>query len=143
MGRDPNAIAAALTLYVFIGLPVGTLVQAILLRAAAKWAERMEIRFGDACRTMFFSILVSLFVGFITGVVYGVSGAVKYYGQLPMQIVLLPLLILIQARIISIAHTLTFRKGLKIALFMLLIQASLIAVVGGGVWLLFKLIYAR
>ena len=50
-----------------IGLALGSLVGAVILRAAAQWAEKLDIPFGSAYVTVLLSAFVNYVIGFIPG----------------------------------------------------------------------------
>lgn len=103
----------------FAGL-VGNLLSAIVLRAAAKWAENRELPFGAAYGTMFQAYLVALAMSLPTGFILGASGTsevVILATQVPLSLVGF----LVQSAMISSRHDLPFIKGVKISGFMLLI----------------------
>ena len=116
------------------GLAIGGTIGAVVLRAAASWAEGIDIPFGSAFATAVIAGFVNALIGGVAGFAYGLATAAP--GQppnlLPLQIVLFPVGILVQSAVISQRHSLTFGKGFKISLFMLLI-AIIIGIVVAAV----------
>lgn len=119
---------------VFVAL-IGSLIGAIFLRAAAKWAENLEFPFGAAYTTVLLTCLINLAIGLTLGLVLDACDAGKG-AELAMLVILLPMGFLIQSCMISDRHNLPLAKGLKIAGFMLLINL-LIGIVFGGIVVVF------
>jgi hypothetical protein len=114
----------------FFLVVIGSLIGAVILRAAAKWAENLEFPFGAAYTTVLLTHLINFAIGLPIGFVLGASGAGKG-AELAMQVILLPVGFLIQSAMISSRHNLPFAKGAKIAGFMLLIGLLIVVVVYG------------
>jgi len=112
---------------------VGSLLAAMVLRAAAHWALRLEIEFWSAFETVFFAGLVNGAIGFAAG--FAMRAAFRdrpdllLYGQLAMLVVNF----LVLSVVIRWRQELSFRQSLKVTLHMYLILLLIAAVAGAAV----------
>jgi hypothetical protein len=117
----PNDIG--LTVFGFVGalagLFIGALVGAVILRAAAKWAEKMEIPFWSAVGTVLVYTLADLAIGMVVALLAGVMGDKPKHSMVHGLVG--PVAFLLQSAVISGRHNVTFGKGIKISIFMWLV----------------------
>lgn len=105
---------------------IGSLIGAVLLRAAAKWIASLEIGFGKAYSTVLTAPIIS--VGAVGGLL-ALAGPADV--AIPaMRIICLPVPFLIQAGVINWRFSLTFSKALLITLVMLATYIAIIIVAG-------------
>ena len=106
----------------------------MILRAAAKWAEKMEIPFWSAVGTVLVYSLANLAIGSVVALLAGVMGAGPKHAML--QGLAAPVGFLLQSAVISGRHNVAFGKGIKISIFMWLVTLLIgiaVAVVTIGV----------
>ncbi len=104
--------------FVLLGqIVVGSLVAAIVFRAAMKWIEKREVPFGQAYMTMLLSGLATGILGFFLGLLValgtGSHDAVQAAGVL-----MLPGGFLLQSELISLRHRLSFGRACLVSLGM-------------------------
>jgi len=102
----------------FIGLVIGSLISAVILRAAAKWVEDLEIPYGEAYVTMLLSGVVNLIMGALVGFAVG-FGTGSINAVQAAALLLVPVGFLIQSGFISSRHEVSFGSGFLISLLMI------------------------
>jgi hypothetical protein len=126
--------AAATLIGVIIGglfaLVVGSLISAILLRAAAQWMKRLVIPFGSAYVTVLGAGLVNMVIGFGLGVMVGMITGGKPGSLLGLQIAMFLIGFLITAAFISSRHSVTYGDALFIEIGMFLIALAIGVILG-------------
>ena len=116
-----------------IGGAIGSLIGAVLLRAAAHWIIKEDVSYGKAYVTVFFSTLANLVIGFVVGFAMGSSsqseGTIAFATFL-----MLPIGFFVQAGIIAFTLMIDFGKACLISLTMIGLALGIAAVVGGLVF---------
>ncbi len=110
------------------------LVGAVILRAAAKWAERLDLAFWPSVVTVVAYTAANVALGLVVAALAGMIGPGPKHGML--QGLATPVGFLLQSAVISGRHHVSFLKGIKISFFMWLVTVLLgiaIAVVTIGV----------
>lgn len=116
-----------------VGLSLGGLIAAVLLRAAAHWVAQMDVPMGKA-----FGIgVVNMVLGYIVSLGAKMLGVAA--GNPVVSLVSLPLGFLLQAVIITVALPVNFGKGLLITLVMMLLVLAIALVLGGGCYAIMTL----
>ncbi len=127
-----SAYQMGLLVGTLVGLAIGSaiisLIGAFILKVAANWAEGLDLDYGDAFGTVFFSYLINSGLGFTTGAAFGTGDQQK---DLPMNIILLGASFLVQASMISLRHEMSFLRGAKVSLFMYLVSLVIVIVFVG------------
>jgi len=102
-----------------VGLFIGVLVGAVILRAAAKWAEKLDLPFWSSVATVLIYSLGGCAIGFVAALLAGVMGDGPKHQMLEGLVA--PAGFLLQSAVISGRHKLSFGKGIKISIFMWLV----------------------
>jgi hypothetical protein len=104
---------------------IGSLIGAVLLRAAAKWVARLDVPFGKAYWTVYIAYICNFALAHLLGsaVAYDTNsiGAVNV-----LQVIVLPVGFLIQSGIISSRLELSFGKGCLISITMIGIALAIV-----------------
>jgi hypothetical protein len=103
-----------------VALSILVLVGAVLLRAAAKWAERLDLPFWSSVETVSIYTLGGCALGFVMAYLASLVGDVPK--QHVLQGTVAPLGFLLQSAVISGRHRVSFGKGIKISIFMMLVS---------------------
>jgi hypothetical protein len=101
-------------------LSLGVLVGAVILRAAAKWAEKLDLPFWSSAETVLIYTLGGCALGFGVALLAGVMGEGPKHRMLEGLVA--PAGFLLQSAVISGRHKLSFGKGIKISIFMWLVS---------------------
>jgi hypothetical protein len=133
MRPDPASVVPFFLMLAALGAFIGGLVSAIVLRAAAHWALRLEIEFWSAFGTVFFASLVNGAIGFVAGLAMSTAFHENPALLLPGELAMLLVNFLVLSVFVSARHTLTFRQAMKVVLYMYLIVLLIVVVVGAAV----------
>jgi hypothetical protein len=115
MRPDPGSIIGITLVLGIVALFIGSLVSAIILRAAAHWAIKLEIEFWSAFGTVFFAGLVNCTIGFVVGALVGPENpSALLLGELGMLFVNF----LVLTIFVSVRHTLPSGKAMKVVAYM-------------------------
>lgn len=114
---------------------VGALIGAVFLRASAKWIAKLDVEFGRAYLTVFFTYLINVFIGIIGAMVLFVivpSGlSIDPDAALGLfYLSVIPIAWLIQACLIKARHPVTFNQACLMALIMFAIGLVLLCSFG-------------
>ncbi len=121
----------------FLGILIGSLIGAVILRAAAKWIIKEDITFGDAYITVFLSAVINLVIGFIIGFAVG-SATQSPEAVNVATYVSIPIGFLIQSWIISSRLHTSFGTACLISLTMFGIMIGIGLIVGGIVFVVMQ-----
>jgi len=108
--RHTRNTTGALILLAPIGLAIGCLIGAILLRAAAQWVESLDVPLGEAFIIVFISWLIGIGVGLLLKLITVAMPAVQFLS--------FPISLLVQAHVIYWRLKVTLGKALLISLVM-------------------------
>ena len=114
---------------------VSALIGAVLLRASGKWIAKLDVEFGRAYLTVFFTYLINAFIGMFGAMVFVViapsalsidpDAAVGLF-----YLSVIPIAWLIQACLIKARHPVTFNQACLMALTMFAIGLVLLCSFG-------------
>jgi len=130
MDLEPGARLFLIVLALLGGALILSLLGGVFLRAAAKWAENLDLTYGSACKTALLPYLINFGVGLTTGFALATSAAGRDSQQV-LQLLSLPLGFLIQTAMISWRHSLTFGKALEVSCLMAIIGVLFFIVTAG------------
>lgn len=116
-----------------IGVTLGSLIGAIILRAAAKWVLKEDIAFGNAYLTALMCYLLSVGLSIVILPIAAASGSLLAANI--MTILSIPVNFLIQSSIISARLKTSFGKACLVSLMMLAIVIGIFIIVTGIVFL--------
>ena len=116
----------------FIGCFIWSLIGAVILRAAAKWVQNLEVGFGNAYVTVLLSALANLGLGCVIGIAVGIVGRPAATEETLVLIAAsaLPVGFLIQSRIVSSRLQIPFGRGCLVSLAMIGVTIGISLVVG-------------
>ncbi len=119
MNLSEIGLGVAAVLGTLIFLAAAVLIGAVMLRAAAKWAERLDLSFWSSAQTVLLYTLSGCVLGVTVAFLADKIGA----GTHPHMIrgLLGPAGFMLQSVIISSRHHLSLGKGIKISIFMWLV----------------------
>jgi hypothetical protein len=135
MISDDIVMTVVRVLGTLLFLSIGVLLGAVILRAAAKWAEKMDLPFWSSVGTVFIYSLASCAIGSVVALLVGEMGDGPR--QRMLEGLVAPAGFLVQSAVISGRHKLSFGKGIKISIFMWLVTLLIgiaVAVVTIGVF---------
>ena len=112
-----------------IAIGIGSIIGAILLRAAAQWVASLDVPLGEALVIAFISCLIGIGVGLLLKLIAVAMPAVQFFS--------FPIGFIVQASVICWRLSVTFRKALLISLVMLVLQivvCYIASLMGFGIW---------
>ena len=122
----------------FIGCFIWSLIGAVILRAAAKWVQKLEVGFGNAYVTVLLSAIANLVLGAIVG--FGVGAATQSMDAVnAVSLLMMPVGFLIQSGIISSRLQIPFGRGCLVSLAMIGVAIGIFLVVGIVVFIIAKI----
>ena len=112
------------------GIAVMSLVGAVILRAAAKWVEKLDVPFGNAYVTMLLAAIVNGLLGFVIGLAVG-AGTQSREAVNAASLLMWPIGFCIQSGFVSSRIQIPFGRACLVSLTMMGIGLAigLIAVV--------------
>ena len=116
---------------------IGSLIGAVLLRAAASWVLGEDVPYGDAFLTMLVAGIINGAVGFTAGFVYGAATGTAEGVQI-VSLILVPVSFLIQAGVISSKLETDFGAACAVTFTMYVIVFVIAAIVGGAMFLMMR-----
>jgi hypothetical protein len=121
-----------------LGILIWSIFGAILLRAAAKWVVKVDLKFGEAYGTIFAIYVINVVVGFLVGSgLRSMEGSENLIKAAP--ILLLPLSFLIHAGLIGSNLKMSFKSACLVTLAMIAIVLGIGLVVGGVIFAVTKM----
>jgi hypothetical protein len=116
------------------------LIEAIILRAAAKWVLKEDILFGNAYVTVFISHLIYMVIKLVVRFFVGAATQSMEADNAITLLIMLPVGFLILAGIISSRLKTSFRKACLVSLAMIAMILGILIVVCGIVFIVMKVI---
>jgi hypothetical protein len=111
-----------------IGVVIGSLIAAIVLRAAAKWVQKMEVPYGQAYVTVLLANLINVVLGSILG--YAVGSATQSMEAVNVaSLLMLPVGFLILSGFISSRLQIAFGRACLVSLAMAAIGIGIALIV--------------
>ena len=122
----------------FIGAFIWSLIGAVILRAAAKWVQKLDVGFGNAYVTVLLSVIANLVLGAIIG--FSVGAATQSMDAVnAVSLLMMPVGFLIQSGIISSRLQIRFGRGCLVSLAMIGVAIGIFVVVGIVVFIIAKI----
>ncbi len=100
-------------------LAIAVLFGTVILRAAAKWAEKLDLPFWPSAKTVLLYTLGGSALGAVVALLAGLAGDGAKHRLI--EGLMAPAAFLLQSAVISSRHQLSFGKGIKISIFMWLV----------------------
>ncbi len=135
-GSDMGAIIIGQLLGGLLSVFIGSLIGAIVLRAASQWVAKLDVPFGKAYWTVFICSIVNFILGYVLGFVVGSTDSTEAVAVL--QIILLPVGFFIQSGIISSLLEISFGKACLVSITMIGIFLGIALVVGLIIFLIMQ-----
>jgi hypothetical protein len=118
--------AASAPIWGLLGILTASLIGAVILRAAAAWVERKDVKFADAYATMLLCGIATLILRAALGLSLG--GALRLDSEIALRVASVPtspLSFLIHAGLIGLRHDIRFRRACLVCLVMLAVSAAM------------------
>lgn len=121
-----------------VGITIGSLIGAVILRAAFKWVQKSDIPYGKAYSTMFFGGLAEAVVGLVVGLLVVASVPPEIAGVVA-GLILIPISFLILAGFTRMIFGIPFQRACLVTLAAYAISLAIALCIGAFAFVLIML----